>query len=227
MARSAGRGRVLHRPGNVDRAGARLGIRAARRAARSGGAAVRGEAGGHRHRFTGVARLGTRGGEIAHLGGGRRGGGRRDRGRRSRARRARRGGDGDRAARLGRRTHVTRAERALRRTARRPDRRRGRGRRSRGVRVRASVPLLPQGGVGAVRQRLRAARFPARRPRDALGLASPRLMAVVTWRLGRSALVDLPTVTLGGVSGVLLRRYRINSAWLVLAGAAVGILTSL
>src|SRR5207247_1748200 len=57
--------------------------------------------------------------------------------------------------------------------------------------------------------------------------ASLALMAVVTWQLGRSALVDLRTVTLAVVSGVLLLRYRINSAWLVLAGAAVGILTSL
>ena len=62
---------------------------------------------------------------------------------------------------------------------------------------------------------------------DGVNVASLALMAVVTWQLGRSALVDLPTVTLALVSGVLLLRYRINSAWLVLAGAAVGILTSL
>jgi len=62
---------------------------------------------------------------------------------------------------------------------------------------------------------------------DGVNVASLALMAVVTWQLGRSALVDLPTVTLAVVSGVLLLRYRINSAWLVLAGAAVGILTSL
>src|SRR2546426_12380644 len=60
---------------------------------------------------------------------------------------------------------------------------------------------------------------------DGVNVASLALMAVVTWQLGRSALVDLPTVTLAVVSGVLLLRYRINSAWLVLAGAAVGILT--
>ena len=62
---------------------------------------------------------------------------------------------------------------------------------------------------------------------DGVNVASLALMAVVTWQLGRSALVDLPTVTLAVVSGVLLLRYRINSAWLVLAGAAVGILASL
>ena len=62
---------------------------------------------------------------------------------------------------------------------------------------------------------------------DGVNVASLALMAVVTWQLGRSALVDLPTVSLAVVSGVLLLRYRINSAWLVLAGAAVGILTSL
>jgi len=62
---------------------------------------------------------------------------------------------------------------------------------------------------------------------DGVNVASLALMAVVTWQLGRSALVDLPTVSLAVVSGVLLLRYRINSAWLVLVGAVVGILTSL
>ncbi len=62
---------------------------------------------------------------------------------------------------------------------------------------------------------------------DGVNVASLALMAVVTWQLGRSALVDLPTVSLAVVSGVLLLRYRINSAWLVLVGALVGILTSL
>ncbi len=51
-------------------------------------------------------------------------------------------------------------------------------------------------------------------------------MAVVTWRLGRSALRDLPTVALALGSPVLLLRYRINSTWLV-GAAAAGLLLGL
>jgi chromate transporter len=46
----------------------------------------------------------------------------------------------------------------------------------------------------------------------------------VTFELGRAALVDLPTVLLALASAVLLMRYRVNSAWLVLAGALIGLL---
>jgi len=49
-------------------------------------------------------------------------------------------------------------------------------------------------------------------------------MATVTWQLGRAALVDVWTVGLALLSAVLLIRYRVNSAWLVLGGAAVGLL---
>jgi chromate transporter len=48
-------------------------------------------------------------------------------------------------------------------------------------------------------------------------------MAVVTWQLGRSALVDLPTFVLGTGAIILLLRWRVNSAWLVLGGAAAGL----
>jgi chromate transporter len=49
------------------------------------------------------------------------------------------------------------------------------------------------------------------------------LMAVVTWQLGRTAVVDVPTGVLAGVGGVLLLRFRLNSTWLILAAAALGI----
>jgi chromate transporter len=49
-------------------------------------------------------------------------------------------------------------------------------------------------------------------------------MATVTWQLGRAALVDVWTVGLALASAVLLIRYRVNSAWLVLGGALVGLL---
>jgi chromate transporter len=58
---------------------------------------------------------------------------------------------------------------------------------------------------------------------DGVVAASLALMAVVTWQLGRSALVDLPTALLGVASAVALLRYRVNSAWLILAGAIIGV----
>jgi chromate transporter len=60
---------------------------------------------------------------------------------------------------------------------------------------------------------------------DGVNVASLALMAVVTWQLGRGAVVDVPTVVLALGSAVLLLRYRVNSSWLVLGGALVGIAT--
>ncbi|MBZ4395970.1 chromate efflux transporter [Myxococcus sp. AS-1-15] len=57
---------------------------------------------------------------------------------------------------------------------------------------------------------------------DGVNVASLALMAVVTWQLGRAALVDVWTVGLAVVSAVMLIRFRVNSAWLVLGGGAVG-----
>jgi chromate transporter len=62
---------------------------------------------------------------------------------------------------------------------------------------------------------------------DGVNVASLALMAVVTWQLGRAALVDFPTVALALVSSFLLIRFRVNSTWLVLGGAALGVLTRL
>jgi chromate transporter len=60
---------------------------------------------------------------------------------------------------------------------------------------------------------------------DGVNVASLALMTVVTWRLGQGALTDALGVGLAAVSAVLLLRYRVNSVWLILAGAAVGWLT--
>jgi chromate transporter len=59
---------------------------------------------------------------------------------------------------------------------------------------------------------------------DGVNVASLALMAVVTAQLARSALVDPLTIVLAVASAVALIHYRVSSAWLVLAGAAVGLL---
>jgi chromate transporter len=58
---------------------------------------------------------------------------------------------------------------------------------------------------------------------DGVNVAALGLMAGVTWQLGRAALVDIPTILLAAVAGILLFRFQINSAWLVLAGGLVGL----
>ena len=58
---------------------------------------------------------------------------------------------------------------------------------------------------------------------DAVNVASLALMAVVSWQLAASTLVDTPTIFIGAIAFLLLL-FRINSAWLILAGAIVGLL---
>jgi chromate transporter len=58
---------------------------------------------------------------------------------------------------------------------------------------------------------------------DGVNVASLALMAVVSYQLGRSAIVDWLTIGLAVASAFLLLRWRINSAWLVLGGALAGI----
>lgn len=62
---------------------------------------------------------------------------------------------------------------------------------------------------------------------DGVNVAALALIAVVTWQLFRAAVVDWTTLVLAGVSFFLLLRYRINSVWLVLGGAVVGVATTL
>src|SRR5439155_21939772 len=78
--------------------------------------------------------------------------------------------------------------------------------------VALSHPLVPK-----IRASRRAGAF-----LDGVNVAALGLMAAVTWQLGRAAIVDLTTAALALVALVLLLRYKINSAWLVLAGAALG-----
>jgi chromate transporter len=62
---------------------------------------------------------------------------------------------------------------------------------------------------------------------DGVNVAALGLMAAVTWQLGRASLVDPLTVGLAVGSLALLLRFAINSSWLVLAGALVGLLRAL
>jgi chromate transport protein ChrA len=48
-------------------------------------------------------------------------------------------------------------------------------------------------------------------------------MGVVAWQLGRVAVVDWITIALAQASAALLVHLRINSVWLVLGGAVVGL----
>jgi chromate transporter len=51
-------------------------------------------------------------------------------------------------------------------------------------------------------------------------------MASVTWLLGREAIVDPVTAAITVVAAFLLIRFRVNSTWLVLAGAIVGLVAN-
>ena len=62
---------------------------------------------------------------------------------------------------------------------------------------------------------------------DGVNVASLALMAVVTWQLGEAAWVDWLTVVLALAAGFILLRYKVNSAWLVLGGAVVGLMKTL
>lgn len=57
---------------------------------------------------------------------------------------------------------------------------------------------------------------------DGINVGSLALMLFVTFELGRSALFDSVTVLLALASAVLLIRFKVNSAWLIGAGAMIG-----
>ena len=58
---------------------------------------------------------------------------------------------------------------------------------------------------------------------DGVVAASLGLMAAVTVALGQRALVDVPTVVVALAAAVLLIRFRVNSTWLIIGGAVVGL----
>jgi chromate transporter len=60
---------------------------------------------------------------------------------------------------------------------------------------------------------------------DGVNVASLALMAAVTWQLGQTSLIDPLTIGLAAVSAALLLAFKVNSTWLVLGGAAAGLVT--
>jgi chromate transporter len=78
--------------------------------------------------------------------------------------------------------------------------------------VALSAPLIP---------RLRASAATAAFL-SGVNVAAVALMLVVVAQLARAALVDAPTVALCIASAALLWRFKLNSTWLVLGGAAAG-----
>lgn len=62
---------------------------------------------------------------------------------------------------------------------------------------------------------------------DGINIASLGLMAVVSWKLGISSLMDGLTIAIFIVSLFALIKYKINSAWAIVAGGLVGWISSL
>jgi chromate transporter len=82
--------------------------------------------------------------------------------------------------------------------------------------VAASRPLIP---------RIRESKF-AGPFLDGVNVGAVALMIAVTWQLSRAAVVDFPTSGLAALSALALVYFRINSAWLIGAGATVGLIVS-
>ena len=62
----------------------------------------------------------------------------------------------------------------------------------------------------------------ARSVLDGVNAASMALLAAVSWQLGRSAIIDVPAAISAVISAVALFKFRVNSLWLLLAGAILG-----
>jgi chromate transporter len=83
--------------------------------------------------------------------------------------------------------------------------------------------FLMAAAVGALAGRIRQSKLAAAFL-DGVNAAAVALMADVALALGRATLIDGWTWALGLVSALLLLRFKVNATWLILGGAAVGIL---
>ena len=59
---------------------------------------------------------------------------------------------------------------------------------------------------------------------DGANVAALGLMAGVAYRLGRQAIIDIPTILIALAAAVALLRFKINAAWIILAGGALGLI---
>jgi chromate transporter len=56
-----------------------------------------------------------------------------------------------------------------------------------------------------------------------VNVASLGLMAAVTWQLGRAGVTDWFTISLTIVALFLVFKFKMNSTWLILGGALLGV----
>lgn len=61
---------------------------------------------------------------------------------------------------------------------------------------------------------------------DGVSAAAVGMMAAVTVVLGRAALVSPFTIVVAVIAALLLIRYRVNSAWLIVGGGIFGVLAA-
>jgi chromate transporter len=59
---------------------------------------------------------------------------------------------------------------------------------------------------------------------DGVNAGAVALMGFVGWQFARAALVNIPAIVLVLASALLVLRFKVNSAWVVLGGAIAGIL---
>jgi len=62
---------------------------------------------------------------------------------------------------------------------------------------------------------------------DGVNIASLGLMAEVTVRLGMASLIDLLSVSLFAISLFVLTKYKVNSAWIIICGGAIGFMSQM
>jgi chromate transporter len=78
--------------------------------------------------------------------------------------------------------------------------------------VAASRPLIPR-----IRRSQLAGAF-----LDGVNVGAIALMIAVSFQLGRAAVVDMLTAAIASISAIVLIYFRINSVWLIFAGALLG-----
>jgi chromate transporter len=59
---------------------------------------------------------------------------------------------------------------------------------------------------------------------DGVNAAAVALMAFVGWQFARTTLAKVPALVFAAISGILVFRYRVNSAWIIASAAIIGAL---